>query len=297
MLVRKRKPSIGVALSGGMALSIAHIGVLTVLEEAGLEISYIAGTSGGAIVGACYAAGVSLEAIAEGASTIRWRRIAGLQRPRLGVFSSENIATFVTSQIGDISFAELRIPFRAVAVDLLTGEEVDIGEGDVGQAVRASCTIPGVFDPVSMKGRLLVDGGLVNRIPVDVVARMGADIVIGSDVSYEARRGRVPGNMVEMTLIALSFIGEERAGRHRGLADFMIYPKMEGISALNVAKWREAIKAGEDAALDTIPSIQEEVRRRSQWWRFRTSRKRKLTSRLTSNVQRDAVKGFDSAAR
>jgi len=285
MFVRRTKPTLGIALSSGMALSIAHIGVLTALEEAGLEISCIAGTSGGAIVGACYAAGVSLEAIAEGASTIRWRRIAGLQRPRLGVFSSENIATFVTSQIGDITFADLRIPFRAVAVDLLTGEEIHIGEGDVGQAVRASCTIPGVFDPVPMEGRLLVDGGLVNRIPVDVVARMGADIVIGSDVSYEARRGRLPKNVLEVTLTALSFIGEERAVRHRELADFMIYPRMEGISSLNVSRWREAIQDGKDAANDVIPSIQQEIKRRSQWWRARTSKKRKLVSpRLAGDV-------------
>ncbi len=276
MLVRKKKPSIGIALSGGMALSIAHIGVLTALEEAGIEISYIAGTSGGAIVGACYAAGVSLEAIAEGASTIRWRRMAGLQRPRLGFFSSENIATFLSSQIGDITFADLRIPFRAVTVDLVTGEEIDIGEGNVGQAVRASCTIPGVFDPVHVEGRLLVDGGLVNRIPVDVVARMGAAILIGSDVSYEVRRARrVPKNVLEVTLTALSFIGEVRARGHRELADFMIYPRMEGISALNVAKWREAIQNGKDAANDVIPSIQQEIRRRSQWWRARTSKRRK----------------------
>jgi len=276
MFVRHKKPTLGIALSSGMALSIAHIGVLTVLEEAGLEINYIAGTSGGAIVGACYAAGVPLEAIAESASTLRWRRIAGLQRPRLGVFSSEYIATFLSSQIGDVTFADLRIPFRAVAVDLLTGEEIVIGEGDVGQAVRASCTIPGVFDPVPVEGRLLVDGGLVNRIPVDVVARMGADILIGSDVSYEARRGRVPKNVLEVTLTALSFIGEERARQHRELADFMIYPRMEGISSLNMAKWREAIQEGKDAANDVIPSIQQEIRRRSQWWRMRTSRRRRL---------------------
>ena len=274
MLLRNKTPSLGVALSGGMALSIAHIGVLTALEEAGLEIQYVAGTSGGAIVGACYAAGVPLEEIAERASTIRWRRIAGLQRPRLGVFSSENIASFVSSQIGDVSFEDLRIPFRAVAADLLTGEELDIGEGDVGQAVRASCTIPGVFDPVPVDNRLLVDGGLVNRIPVDVVARMGADIVIGSDVSYESRRERVPRNMVAMTLTALAFIGEDRARLNRDIADFMIYPNMEGIGWLNVAKWREAIQAGHDAAVEIIPGIQEEIRRRSRWWLFGRKKRR-----------------------
>jgi NTE family protein len=275
MLVRKKKASIGIALSGGTALSIAHIGVLTALERAGIEISCIAGTSGGAIVGACYAAGVSLEAIAESASTVSWRRMAGLQRPRLGVFSGENIAAFVSSQIGDITFADLKIPFRAVTVDLLTGEEIDIGEGSVGQAVRASCTIPGVFDPVRVEGRLLVDGGLANRIPVDVVARMGADLLIGSDVSYEARRERVPRNVLEVTLTALSFIAEERAKRNRDLADFMIYPRMEGISSLNLSKWRQAIQDGKDATTDMISSIQQEIKRRSQWWRPRSSRRRR----------------------
>ena len=262
-----------------MALSIAHIGVLTALEEAGLEIQYVAGTSGGAIVGACYAAGVPLEEIAERASTIRWRRIAGLQRPRLGVFSSENIAAFVSSQIGDVTFADLRVPFRAVVADLLTGEELDVGEGGVGQAVRASCTIPGVFDPVAVDNRLLVDGGLVNRIPVDVVARMGADIVIGSDVTYESRRDRPPRNMVEMALTALSFIGEDRARQNREIADFIIYPKMEGIGSLNVSKWREAIQAGKDAAVEVIPDVKEEIRRRSRWWCLGRARKRQRADR------------------
>ena len=173
-----------------------------------------------------------------------------------------------------MTFADLRIPFRAIVADLLTGEELDIGEGDVGQAVRASCTIPGVFDPVSADNRLLVDGGLVNRIPVDVVARMGADIVIGSDVTYESRRGRVPRNMLEMALSALSFIGEDRARLNRDIADFMIYPKMEGIGVMNVAKWREAIQAGQDAAGEIIPDIKDEIKRRSRWWYTGRTRKR-----------------------
>jgi len=274
MAKRKTEPTLGIALSGGIAFCVGHIGVLKAIDAAGLRISRIAGTSGGAVVGACYAAGVPLERIAMAAAQLKWRRIAAPKVPRLGFFSSENIATFMDAETGGITFDELKIPFRAVAVDLLTGDEVAIEHGDVGQAVRASCTIPGVFEPVSMDGRLLVDGGLVNKVPVDVVARMGADIVIASDVSYKARAERVPKNVMETVLVALSFIGEDRARANRQRADFVIYPEMKGLSALSFTGWHGAIRAGENAAREVIPAIEEEIRRRSCWWRFGRGRKR-----------------------
>ncbi len=276
MISRKKRPSLGIALGGGLALSVCHIGVLKAFEEAGLEISCVAGTSGGAVVGACYAAGVPLEQIAEAASQMRWRRMAGLRRPRLGFFSSETIAALVTSQIGEITFDELRIPFRAVAADLITGEEMEIGHGNVGQAVRASCTIPAVFEPVSRDGRLLVDGGLVNKLPVDVVRRMGADVVIGSDVTYAARVGWNPRNVVDTILITLSFMGEAKTKTHRRMADFVICPEMVSANALSFTRWREAIEAGHKAASEVIPSIEEEIRRRSRWWSFARARRRKV---------------------
>jgi NTE family protein len=142
MISRKKQPSLGIALSGGLALSVCHIGVLKAFQEAGVEISCVAGTSGGAVVGACYAAGVPLEQIAEAASRMRWRRMAGLRKPRLGFFSSESIAALVISQIGEITFDELRIPFRAVAADLITGEEMEIGHGNVGQGNRETSSTP-----------------------------------------------------------------------------------------------------------------------------------------------------------
>jgi NTE family protein len=275
MISRKKRPSLGIALSGGLALSVCHIGVLKAFEEAGLEISCVAGTSGGAVVGACYAAGVPLEQIAEAASRMRWRQMAGLRRPRLGFFSSESIADLVISQIGEITFDELRVPFRAVAANLLTGEEVEIGHGNVGQAVRASCTIPAVFEPVSREGRLLVDGGLANKLPVDVVRRMGADVVVGSDVTYAARARWNPRNVLDTILITLSFMGEEKTKTHRGMADFMICPEIEGASALSFARWREYVEAGQEAAREVIPAINAMTRRRPLWWRFARARRRR----------------------
>jgi NTE family protein len=275
MILRKKEPSLGIALSGGLALSVCHIGVLKAFEEAGLGISCIAGTSGGAVVGACYAAGVPLEQIAEAASEMRWRSMAGLRRPRLGFFSSENIAALVTSQIGEITFDELRIPFRAVSADLVTGQELDIGHGNVGQAVRASCTIPAVFEPVSKDDRLLVDGGLVNKLPVDVVRRMGADVVVASDVTYAARAAWYPRNVLDTILITLSLMGEEKTRSHRAMADFMICPVIEGASALSFARWPEYIEAGQEAAREVIPTVKERLRPRSLWWRFARERRRR----------------------
>ena len=157
----------------------------------------------------------------------------------------------------------------------MTGEEIDIGEGKVGQAVRASCTIPAVFEPVSIDDRLLVDGGLVNRLPVDVVQRMGADIVVGSDVSCLARVGPAPRNIIDTILISLSLLGDEKTRIHRRMADFMIYPEMVEPSAWSFARWRESIEAGQEAARQVIPAIKEEIKRRSRWWRFTKVRRRK----------------------
>jgi len=155
MVIRKKKPSLGIALSGGLAFSVGHIGVLKAVEEAGLEISYVAGASGGAVVGACYAAGVPLDEMADAASGVRWRRIAALHMPQLGFFSSENIATFVTSQTGEITFDELRIPFRAVVADLMTGEEI---EADWSTSYRL--TLSNGWAPISLSGATSLIGGV-----------------------------------------------------------------------------------------------------------------------------------------
>jgi NTE family protein len=178
--------SVGLALGSGSARGWAHIGVIQALAEAGIDINYIAGTSIGSVVGSVFAAG-NMKALEEVALRLDWKQIAYLfdvVLPKSGLIDGKKVAGFVRNHIREMNIEELPIPFCAVSTDLNTGDEVVIREGDVIEAVRASISTPGVFTPVRSNGRILVDGGLVNPVPVSVAREMGADFVIAVDLSH-----------------------------------------------------------------------------------------------------------------
>jgi NTE family protein len=216
------RPKIGLALSGGGARGAAHVGVLRVLEEQHIPVDYIAGTSMGAVIGGLYAAGVSVDVLEHMLTELDWtdqsndrikREDRSYRRKRdydlylvraapgisdhgdvrfpTGLVQGQKFDlllrsfTTVVAQVHD--FDQLRIPFRAVAADIVTGEEVALGEGDLATAIRASMAIPAVLAPVELNGRLLVDGGVAANLPIDVVRKMGADIVIAVDVTSALR--------------------------------------------------------------------------------------------------------------
>src|SRR5438270_7207755 len=180
------RPRVGLALSGGVARGLAHIGVLRVLEEQNIPIDYIAGTSAGALVAAAFAAGMTIDEISEIGRILRWRDVGRVTLSRLGVQSNARLEEFVRARLPVKRFKELRIPLAIVATDLKTGSAVIISEGDVAFAIRASCALPGWYVPVTDEhGRQLVDGGLVANIPTAAVRSLGADIVIAVDVNSE----------------------------------------------------------------------------------------------------------------
>ncbi len=178
-----KAPKIGLALSGGAARGLAHIGVLKALEEESIPIDMIAGTSAGAVIGAGYAKerkAVILEEIALG---VDWKKLARLVDPNLillwkGFVQGQKVTSFLSSIIGDVKFEDLEMPFAVVATDVESMEEVVINEGSVIEAVRASISMPVIFTPVKWGNRFLIDGGIVNPMPVGVVRNMGAEIVI-----------------------------------------------------------------------------------------------------------------------
>jgi NTE family protein len=178
---------IGLALGSGSARGLAHIGALRAIEEAGIKVDVIAGASMGALIGAVYAAG-QMDGLAAEFVDFDWKRIAALLDPvfpRSGLVDGVKIAGFVRARVASPRIEELPIPFRAVATDLLTGEEVVLGSGDVIEAVRASIAVPGIFTPVRSDHRILVDGGLVNPVPVSVARAMGAETVIAVDLNHD----------------------------------------------------------------------------------------------------------------
>lgn len=196
MNVTIARPRIGLALGSGAARGWAHIGVLRVLQEAGLEPDIVCGTSIGALVGAAYAAG-ELDRLEPWVRSLDWRQVVGLIDLRFGggLIEGDKLEAFFRSRFVDGGIEALPKPFGCVATDLATGREVWLRQGPVIDAVRASIAIPGVFTPAQQEGRLLVDGGLVNPVPVSLARAMGADFVIAVDLNWDLmrRRQRVVG--------------------------------------------------------------------------------------------------------
>jgi len=182
MLWQKEKKKLGLALGGGAARGLAHIGVLKVLEEEGIRVDTVAGTSIGAMIGALYAAGVPVRQIEDVARNVDWRQMARLIDPTLpkaGLIDGRKVGMFMAELLPVRSFEELRLPFAVVATDVETGEVLIIKKGDLLPALQAAIAFPGIFTPVSFGNRFLVDGGLCNPVPVDVARDLGADAIIG----------------------------------------------------------------------------------------------------------------------
>jgi NTE family protein len=198
-------PRIGLALGGGGARGWAHIGVIRALQESGAQIACVAGTSMGALVGAAFAAG-QLDALEASARQVNWKEVLyhffEVTLPRSGLIDGRKVVSFVRRHVPTSRIEELRLPFAAVATDLETGEEVILWRGDVLEAVRSSLSIPGIFTPARWDGRTLVDGGLVNPVPVSAARALGAEFIVAVDVRparLVAARRRRAGRSVSLS--------------------------------------------------------------------------------------------------
>ncbi len=244
--------TVGLALGGGAVLGAAHIGVLQAVEEAGLEITHVSGTSMGALVAALSVSGLSGREIESVAEDLRWPDITGFSPSRLGLLSVERLESTLRRYVGNLRMEATRIPVALVAADLSTGEKVVMTDGDLATAATASACVPGLFIPVEREGRLLVDGGLLENLPVSPLRAWGVDRIIAVDV-HMGRRFYRPRNLPEVLSnaldMALANAAQERA-RH---ADLVITPdttswsrsEMQDIPALV----REGYRAAR-AALD-----------------------------------------------
>jgi NTE family protein len=265
------KPKIGIALSAGSARGWAHIGVLRALDAAGIQPHVVCGTSIGALVGAVYADGKTDE-LTQWVTSLTWRKVMGFFDVSFsgGIIKGARLTTFLRDNFMSKSIAELALPFAAVATDLASGREIWLREGLVAEAVRASIALPGLFTPQSSGGRLLVDGALVNPVPVSLCRAMGADFVIAVDLSSSlvgrhvrrldadtARRRRAP-SMLEVVTDSLAIM-QVRITRSRLAgepADAVITPRLGWLRLLDYHRAAEAIEEGVDAAELMIPQIQ-----------------------------------------
>src|SRR5205807_3055520 len=252
------RPRIGLALSGGAARGIAHVGGLRALEENNIPIDAIAGASVGALVGGSYAAGLSIEQLQKMAHGFRWRHTARLSFSRLGLQSNARMEKFLRAHLPVTRFEDLKIPFAAMVTDLRKGELIVLRDnGDLPFAIRASCCIPFFMTPIEDdKGRLLIDGGIVQNLPVSQTRDLGADIVIAVDVNFDGIRF-FDRPQTALGVLAYTFIAVERivSNQERRNADLLIIPKVGHIRWDQTRRADELIRAGYEAGVESIDAV------------------------------------------
>ena len=256
-----QRPRVALVLSGGGARGLAHIGALKVLAREKVPVDLIVGTSVGSIVGALYAAEVPVDEIETMAARVGWDKLTDVSTARVvrllvseRLLSTAKMEDYLTARIGPRVFADLKTELACVAADLRTGEEIILREGPVALAARASATMPGVFDPVPYRHRLLIDGGVVNNVPTDVARRLGADIVICVYPAADFSRHNVT-NVLSTLMQALYIQGQVISEERLKLADLVIRPDVADISASELGRSREAMDAGQRAAEAALPEI------------------------------------------
>jgi NTE family protein len=252
----KKRPVVGVALGGGVARGIAHIGVLRELEKQKIPIDLIAGTSVGSLIAGAYAAGLSPAQLEQLAHTISWSDLGRVTVSRLGFYNNARTEEYIRATFPVDRFEKLRMPLGVVATDLQAGKMVVFTEGDLALAIRASCAIPCYYTPVMVNGRLMVDGGLVGHLPAAVARGMGADIVIAVDVNSQSLPIPPPTNIFTVMSQALSIMGRSSVSYLYQEADVVIHPRVEHVKPDDLSKADEMIAAGEIAARSVIHNIQ-----------------------------------------
>ncbi|HEX7723078.1 MAG TPA: patatin-like phospholipase family protein [Pyrinomonadaceae bacterium] len=257
---------VGLALSGGAARGIAHVGVLRALVENGIPIDAISGASAGSLIGGCFAAGLSIERLEKMAATFRWRHTARLSFSRLGLQSNARMETFLRANLPVTRFEDLKIPFAAMVTDLRKGSLIVFRDkGDLPFAIRASCAIPFVYAPVKDRdGRLLIDGGIVQNLPISQTRDLGADIVIAVDVNFDGVKF-FDRPRTALGVLAYTFIAVERivSNQQRQDADLLIVPKVGHIRWDQTRRADELVKAGYEAGLESIDEIRKLIAERS----------------------------------
>ncbi|MGM0547579.1 MAG: patatin-like phospholipase family protein [Bacteroidota bacterium] len=254
----KTEKNVGLALGGGATLGGAHVGVLRALEEAEIKIDCIAGTSIGAMVGAFYAFGMPVDEIEKIALELDWPDISRIAMSKRGLLNNNEMGKLLDQQLGDVYFKDADIPFAAVTTDISTGEKVILDEGDVSEAVKASTCIPVLFEPIQYNGRLLVDGGLKESVPLSAIQNMGAEYTIGVDLNAY-RNYKRPENILDILNNTLEIALKHLANVSLNEIDLLIQPNLSEFSRSDTEQVDRMIKRGYEAAFSSLQNISDEV--------------------------------------
>ncbi len=247
---------IGLALGGGAFRGMAHVGVLQVLEENDIRVDIVAGTSIGSLVGAIYACGTPPRLVEKLALALNMRDYYDMVIPREGLVKGDRLLTLIRTLTGNKDFSQTMLPYCAVATDIESGERVEIKEGKLCDAVRASISIPGIFVPHRVGGRMLCDGALVDRVPISTARGMGADAVIAVDVGYKGHPVR-PNGILEVILRAFDIMDWELTQLRVPDADVLITPDLSRIDSTSLKDAQECVELGRAECEKMLPQIRE----------------------------------------
>jgi NTE family protein len=250
-----RRPKIGIALGGGFARGLAHIGILKVLEEENIPVDFIAGTSVGSVIGATYASGISAKELEEVAALVRFKDFSRWTFSRFGLFSNDKMAVFLRKVLRCKTFEELKIPLAIAATDVITGDPVVFTTGDLIDPVRASCAYPGMFQPVRIGGQLLVDGLLAHSVPATPLRDMGAERVISVHLAAHWLKPGGPRHVFDVIGQCFSIAQERMCGPWKAASDIVLQPEIGEFAYDDFVRAPDLIRCGEVAARAAMPEI------------------------------------------
>jgi NTE family protein len=251
----KRIPAIGLALGGGFARGIAHIGVLKVLEEEGIPVRMVAGTSVGALIGAAYCSGLSIQELEEIACKVRFTSFARWTLSRYGFANNDRMISFLTRTLRADRFEDLRIPLAVTATDFSSGEGIVFNSGPVIDPVRASCAYPGMFLPVQIGGRCLVDGMLSHPVPTHPLRKMGADRVLAIHLKGQWSNSCAPRHLFDVIGQSFAIAQDMMGSVWRSAADVVVEPDVAGFAYDDFKRAGELIHVGEVAMRKALPEV------------------------------------------
>jgi len=248
-------PAIGLALGGGFARGIAHVGVLKVLEAEGIPVGMIAGTSVGALIGAAYCSGLTIAELEDLAHRVRFTSFARWTLSRYGFATNDRMVAFLARTLKVQTFEELRIPLGVTATDFNTGEGVVFSSGSIVDPVRASCAYPGMFLPVEMRGRWLVDGMLSHPVPTRPLREMGAERVLAVQLKGQWSKTTAPRHLFDVIGQSFAIAQDMMSPVWRSAADLVIEPDVAGFDYDDFKRADELIHVGEQAMRRALPEV------------------------------------------
>ncbi|MBZ0267721.1 patatin-like phospholipase family protein [bacterium] len=251
------RPRVGIALSGGVAKVVAHVGILRAFEEAGIPIDAVSATSGGTIIGAFYCAGTTIAEMESLADELSWKKLTRVTIPRLGLLSNERLERFLVDRLPVKTFEELQKPLAVVTADLTTGRKAVYTTGPLAAPIRASCSIPQLFPPVSIDGHLVADGGLVEYLPIQTLEEFDCDVRIGINLGGVRNwHMRDPKNFFEVALRVIGFVSQRNARVSESFADHVVRPNLAEFGPYDLERAADLIRVGYEAGRQSVPAIQ-----------------------------------------